>query len=161
MQNRYPTEMMFPGGFVPGMGARGVYGAAVFQAAFDPLMEERQFFEDARKMQSYYPQTAQQIQQQVEEACDKMEYEGSIMFDEHPDRLMMRRTAQEITDRVRQMNPDMWEEQEEMLSGQSGGPGRPPRRKNNWLGDLVQVMLADEMHRRRCRHRRCQRRVIW
>ena len=36
--------------------------------------------------------------------------------------------------------------------------GRRDRRGDkNRLGDFIQVLLLDEMHRRRCRHRRCRR----
>lgn len=144
--------------FGPQTGFWGMQGMGRPLAAYDPLLEERQSFEDARRMQSYYPKMAQQIQEQVEEACDKMEYEGSIMFDEHPDRLMMRRTARGIVDQIKEKYPEEWG-QEETLAVQSMGKGRPPRKRDDWLGDLVQVMLADEMHRRRCRHRRCRRRI--
>ena len=37
---------------------------------------------DKRRFQELYPSLARQIQPLVEEACDRMEYEGSLMFDE-------------------------------------------------------------------------------
>lgn len=33
--------------------------------------------------------------------------------------------------------------------------GRPGQ---DWLGDMIRVMLLQEMHHRRCRHGRCRRR---
>ena len=39
-----------------------------------------------------------QITELVDEECDKMEYEGSLMFDEYPDRMMLER----VTDRIYQ-----------------------------------------------------------
>ena len=43
-----------------------------------------------------YPQMAKEIQEKVEEACDKLEYDGSMMFDEYPDKLMMRNICDRI-----------------------------------------------------------------
>ena len=42
------------------------------------------------------------------------------------------------------------------------GPSRPPMppqppRPSDWFGDLVQVLLQNEMYHRRCRHRSCRR----
>ena len=34
----------------------------------------------------------------IEDECDKMEYEGSLMFDEYPDRLML----EQVTERIYQ-----------------------------------------------------------
>lgn len=43
-----------------------------------------------------YPQMAKTIQEKVEEECDKLEYDGSMMFDEYPDKLMMRNICERI-----------------------------------------------------------------
>ena len=51
---------------------------------------------DKRRFQELYPSLARQIQPLVEEACDRMEYEGSLMFDEYPDRLLLRRLSRRI-----------------------------------------------------------------
>lgn len=40
------------------------------------------------------------VQELVEEECDKMEYEGSLMFDEYPDRLMLRQICKRIRDKA-------------------------------------------------------------
>lgn len=176
----YPSAMFYqsapaqsmPGAypFQPYASGQPMPGMLPFMAGYpDALLEERQSFEDARRLQSFYPEIAQEIQRQVEEECDKMEYEGSMMFDEYPDRLMMRKVADGITDKVKAMNPEEPEEAafseslepEGQLSMQANIRRRPPRRRDDWLGDLVQVMLVDEMHRRRCRHRRCRKPRFW
>ena len=141
----------------------------------DIFAEERQVFEDARKLQAFYPRIAQEIQQHVEEECDKLEYEGSWMFDEYPDRMMLVRLTGKIADKMKDfseeealMNPAPVLETssrtasggEMLLEGQSPERGRR-RRDENWLENLIQVLLVDEMHRRRCRHRRCRERRFW
>ena len=98
-----------------------------------------------------------------------MEYEGSMMFDEYPDRMMMKKLAEDISDKVKAMHPEELEDaafaekpdSENPLLMQVEGRRRPPRRRDDWLGDLVQVILVDEMHRRRCRHRRCRNNRFW
>ena len=46
---------------------------------------------DLRIMQSYYSGRTAEIQKLVERECDRMEYDGSMMFDDYPDKFMMRR----------------------------------------------------------------------
>lgn len=121
------------------------------------LEEQRSEEKDFRRLQSMYPETAKLLMPYIEEECDKLEYEGSAMFDEYPDRTTVRR----IQERVREQVQDQFPREEEaapdeMLSMQyqGRGSGRPGQ---NWLGDFIQVMLLQEMHHRRCRHRRCRR----
>lgn len=144
----------------------------------DVFAEEKELFEDARRLQRFYPKTALQIQQYVEEECDKMEYDGSMMFDEYPDRITIYRLTEKIADQVYQQNAVQEEKsaekkahsegtkneedlkEQEMLVQQGRGPHRPPRR-DHWVEELVQVILLDEMHRRRCRrHRTCRRSLV-
>lgn len=161
---------------IPG-AVSGIPGAVTAVPGYpDLFLEDRQSFDDARRLQSFYPQAAQEIQHLVEEECDKMEYEGSMMFDEYPDRLMIRKLAGDIVSKVREAHPEGWEEPdgernaqpEAELNMQSNGwdrdrdrDRRRRRRRDGWLGDLAQVLLLDEMHRRRCRHRRCRSRRFW
>ena len=55
---------------------------------------------DRRRFQELYPSLARQIQPLVEEACDRMEYEGSFMFDEYPDKLLLRRLSRRIYEKL-------------------------------------------------------------
>ncbi len=102
---------------------------------------------DQRRMQELYPTLARQIQPLVEEECDRMEYDGSFMFDEMPDRLQIRRICRRIYDQVDKRN---LEEDMMMQSVDS---------TQEWLKDLITVMLLNEMYQRRCRRR--DRRCNW
>ena len=51
-------------------------------------------------MKQLYPRSSVKIQELIEEACDKLEYEGSIMFDEYPDRLQLALLANNIYHQV-------------------------------------------------------------
>jgi len=108
--------------------------------------EDEKVFEDARKMQNFYPVKAREIGRYVEEECDKMEYEGSMMFDEYPDGIMLSRLTEKILEK---METQAAKENRQVLVMLQAAD-------MDSLKDLIQVVLVEEMHRRRCRHRRCR-----
>ena len=87
-----------------------------------------------------YPSLARQIQPLVEEACDRMEYEGSLMFDEYPDKLLIRRMVRSIYEKL-----DKGAYQDELAAQENTG--------KNWTEEYVAVLLLNEMYQRRCRRR--------
>ena len=56
-----------------------------------PLLydDERQNQRDYEYMKSVYPGTAKRLMPYIEEECDRLEYMGSVMYDEYPDRLQL------------------------------------------------------------------------
>ena len=98
---------------------------------------EMELEEEFSLMKSYYPETARKIQEKVEEECDFLDYEGSRMYDEYPDRYMLYHLGKKIVDEVKQ------ESDLETMS-------------DSLLGDLTEVLLFHEISRRRCRRRRCR-----
>lgn len=122
---------------------------------YTQVLEEQKATErDFRKLQSMYPEAAKALLPYIEEECDKMEYEGSPMFDEMVDQTTVYRIRDRIRNQVQDQFPEApgQEMPEEMFSMQYQG-----NRRNNWLDDLIRVMLLQEMHHRRCRHRDCRR----
>ena len=105
------------------------------------VFEETEYEKDCKRLQEMYPRDARRIQSMVDEECDRMEYEGSMMFDRYPDRLMLEMICHRIYRGLRQ------EDVEE--------DGRLHVDEKYFM--LVQVMLMQEMYRRRCRHYRCRR----
>ena len=63
-------------------------------------LEELEYERDMQKLKDLYPKEVKSIQVLVEDECDKMEYEGSLMFDEYPDKLMLRQIVNRIYDGV-------------------------------------------------------------
>ena len=208
-------------------------------------MTEMDYDRDMERMKELYPEEAKRIQKMVEEECDQMEYEGSMMFDEYPDRLMLKviceriyqnamqpqiaeqelqpdqqlpyhlkpAAEQEALSELNGQQPDQALSHEQELSQDQGlseetemtheqepvrdqvltaeqveeqnyrrGPGRPPGPPpppgwgpppppgwrppppppgrpphNPGLGNLIEVLLYNEMYNRRCRHNRCRR----
>ena len=66
---------------------------------------EKEQEEEFSLMKSYYPETARRIQEKVEEECDLLDYEGSWLYDEHPDRYMLYHLGRKIMDDV---SPQVW-----------------------------------------------------
>lgn len=125
----------------------------------DERMERR----DLEYMKSMYPDAAKRLLPYVEEECDRMEYEGSMIYDEYPDRLQLRLLCSRIYDRAKKEGADegfgylepAGEMEADSIEAQAGRR-RPPR--NDWMRQLIEVMAFQELYRRRCDHRRCRRR---
>lgn len=94
--------------------------------------------EEYKLMKSYYPAASRLIQERVEAACEAMDYEGSRMYDEYPDKFILYHTCQEIRSEVEG-------------SVQAQGISGP------FMDELIQVLLYHEIGRRRCRRRRCRK----
>lgn len=209
--------------------------------------DERRERRDYEYMKSLYPETAKKILPYVEEECDRMGYQNSMIYDEYPDRLQLMLMCRRIYDNVRKqekifygnefkeiaaelgaaakadtaadrradttMDEQGWDEPEseweqtEILAragirineveeqasrkhggpqpgrpqgtgrppqsgrpqgtgrppqpGRPQGPGRPqqPSQNQNWLQNLIEVMLYNELFKRRCDNRRCSHRI--
>lgn len=89
-------------------------------------------------LKSYYPDMAKRIQEKVEAECELMDYEGSRLYDEYPDPLMLRQFCSRIR---RELEPEI---QSQEVS-------------DRFLGELIEVLVYQEISRRRCRRHRCRR----
>ena len=94
---------------------------------------------EVRLLKSFYPETASKVQTLVERECDRMEYDGSMMYDEYPDKFMMEHICRRIEDEL------------------SDSDVRMQERRGDGLSELIRVLFFNEMYRRRCRHKRCRR----
>ena len=121
MQKKLPYYMVYPMPFV--------YN--------DGRLEER----DIEYMKSLYPDAAKKLLPYVEEECDRMEYQNSMMYDEYPDKLQLRMMCSRVYDKVKK---NEW-----MLNEDGEAEG---------LRDLLEVLVYEElMHRRRDSRRRYQK----
>ena len=123
-----------------------------------PLDQEQAQEKDLQVMKSFYSRRAARIQEKADRECDRMEYDGSMMFDEYPDKVMFERIKNRIYDKVQEKYPVEEEDDRDqaMVMQQEVYRRYPPRK--NWLGDIIEVLLYQEMYRRRCRRRSCRRR---
>jgi len=137
------------------------------------LLEEAEYERDLARLKGLYPKEVRTILYYVEEECDKMEYEGSLMFDEYPDRLMLKQICDRILESYNRENIKASEydelEAEELKMVGRGRPGFPPpgppwgpgyptpRNRDFGVDNLIEILLFNEINNRRCRHRRCRR----
>ena len=61
-----------------------------------PEIEKKEKIMDNRYL---YPPEIKDIQMEIEEICDKMEYDGSIMFDECPDKVSVERIVKRLCEK--------------------------------------------------------------
>ena len=116
--------------------------------------EEKQDRRDMEYMKSMYPMSAKKILPYVEDECDRMEYEGSMIYDEYPDRLLLYLMAGRIYDRMKEGEKQeiaMELEKEQMKTQELVGK-RKTREQS--VMDLVEILLFQEIVQIRCRYRR-------
>jgi len=163
-EDEYDDMMMMPGMFMNPNVPMGI-----------PLMPLYGYdnCEDADKdwdyMRQMYPIMAKKLLKEVEEECDKLEYDGSCMFDEYPDRVYLGRIADKIYNRVKYMEDDdalvsqrSIEDSEKtedssveanQFSRDGRRDDRDRRRRSPRLRDLIEVLLFNEILNRRRRFR--------
>lgn len=103
-----------------------VYQTPVFN------MDDRMIRRDYDYMKSAYPDTAKRLLPFIEDECDRLEYDGSVIYDEYPDKLQLHLMCRRIYDKAK--------EKEE-------NPGK-------WLMDMIQIMAFQELCQRRCEYRK-------
>lgn len=87
---------------------------------------------DLEYLQQMYPAEAKKYQKVIVETLDHIDYEGSMIYDEYPDKWQIYRLTQIIVDKVKES------EKEEAQD------------KNwEWITEFIQVLLAYEIYRRR------------
>ncbi len=119
---------------------------------------------DMEYMRQMYPDNVKKISDAVEEECDKLEYEGSPMLVEYPDREEMRKVARKIYRDLNEKNeiPDEYKVSisEASVSRQDEPPYVPdgPGDVNCVIRNIIEMLVCNEFCLRRDRHRRRRRR---
>ena len=115
---------------------------------YDDERIERMDFEYLKSM---YPEIAKNVLPYVEEECDRMAYENSMIYDQYPDKLQLRLMCGRICANIKKNEKLSGNENmRELLNDMEQG--------GNFLRDLTEVMLYQELFRRRSGHRRSARR---
>ena len=94
------------------------------------LIDERELEEDREYLMELYPAKAKLIMVMIEDACDRLEYEGSPMFAPYPDKETILGISRNIYDTISYNNTD------------------------DNLKHLIEVMLLNEFYVRRNRYKR-------
>ena len=91
---------------------------------------------DMEYLQQMYPLEVRRYQRRVAQLLDRMDYEGSMIYDEYPDRFSLEHLAKSMVAILQK------EEQQ--------APANPtPPEKWIWLQDLILVLLYNEVYKRR------------
>lgn len=101
------------------------------------VREEDNVLKDLDYLQQMYPAQAKKCQQRIAEIVDKMDYDGSMIYDEYPDRWQLYRLAENIVEIMKR--EEFESESEERTSPE----------KWEWMADMVQILLFCEIYRRR------------
>jgi len=95
-----PGQMMPPmtGTWTPEMGPLEQWAMPQWNMQmWEPAAEEDpQESKDAEYWQQLYPEQTRQIQREVSHQCDLLDYEGSVMYDEYPDRIALARICESV-----------------------------------------------------------------
>lgn len=92
---------------------------------------------DLEYLQQMYPVQAKQYQKRIVEILDKMDYEGSMIYDEYPDRWQLYRMSQNIMTILKREEGEL--QPEHPISEE----------KWEWLEDMIQILLFYEIYKRR------------
>lgn len=146
---RMPFYMMYPAG--------------------NMYLSEMEYERDLDRMRSYFPAETEKIMQLIEKELDELDYEGSRIYDEEPDRFMIQEEIQKIYRQVQDtVEPDHRMEDTDLkqtyfamvplsISGSRSHGGSERGCGDNWLCSMVGVLFGMELYKRRCHHRRCRR----
>lgn len=89
---------------------------------------------DLEYLQEMYPAEAKKYRKVIVDVLDRLDYEGSMIYDEYPDRWQIYRLTQIIVGRIK-----------EQAASETTGNAESPA----GIEELVQVLLCGEIYRRR------------
>ena len=106
------------------------YNAPYFMREEDSVRKDLEYF------QQMYPSQAKRLLKRIADILDKMDYEGSLLYDEYPDKWQLYRLGDSIVQILKQEETE--EEREHSFP-----------EKWEWIGDMVQLLLYQDIYRRR------------
>lgn len=115
---------------LPGTQVRGWNGPLPFYMAYPGYYgpgQEELCLRDLEYLQQLYPDEVKRFQRRIAEILDRSDYEGSMIYDEYPDRYSMRRLALSIG---------------KVLQNENEGEKTP-------TDEMIQILLLGEIYKRR------------
>ena len=97
--------------------------------------EKDKMIQDLEYIQQLYPDEAKRILKRVVVYLEKIDYSGSIIYDEYPDQIGIYRIVASILDDIKKENE------------KAGVP--LSREKEIWMQDLIKLVLFQDIFRRR------------
>ena len=96
---------------------------------------------DLEYLQQIYPTEAKKYQKTISKILDTIDYDGSLIYDEYPDRWRLYKLSRDILERIKK--------EETELSKENPEPEIIPEEKWEWVFDMIQILLYYEIYRRR------------
>lgn len=113
--------------------------------------EEDTVTRDLEYLQQMYPSEAKRYQKIIAEILNQIDYEGSCIYDEYPDKWQLYRLTKTIMDKIKRMEqteggftPGM-SERPEAAAGELSSSEKPWE----WIEEFVQVLLYYEIYKKR------------
>lgn len=131
LKNREKKRMEFHSKLLqplPENEARGWKGPLPFYMTYPGYLgpgKERELIQDLEYLQQMYPNDVKRYQKRIADILDKADYEGSMIYDEYPDRYSLRAMAKSIC--------GILEKEEEQAPAE----------------DMILVLLFNEVYKRR------------
>ena len=104
--------------------------------------DEYRRVQDLEYLQEMYPSTVKAYQRKINQVLDRIDYKGSMIYDEYPDRISLYKLASDITQLIIK---DMQNETSEDVNNEM--PGDTANVEH--IGTVVQILLYYEIYKRR------------
>lgn len=101
--------------------------------------DEYRRMQDLEYLQAMYPIKVKEYQRKINQVLDRIDYAGSMIYDEYPDRISLYKLAADITDSIIR---------DENIRGKTDENETDKMNKEH-IGVIVQILLYYEIHKRR------------
>ena len=106
-------------------------------------MDEKELLSDLEYLQQTYPGEVRRCQRRIAEILDKYDYEGSMIYDEYPDKLQLCLMCRRAYEQV--MKQEKWEKET-----------YTPEQ----IREIVEILMYQELMERRGKGRRQQEKTV-
>ncbi len=106
---------------------------------YQMFSDEYRKMQDLEYLQSMYPVEVKEYQKKINQVLDRIDYAGSMIYDEFPDRISLYKLATDITQSI--IRDKRTENHTKMNT--------PGDMNAEHIGTIVQILLYYEIHRRR------------
>lgn len=106
---------------------------------------------DLEYLQQMYPAEAKKYQKIIAEVLDKIDYEGSMIYDEYPDKWQIYRLTQMIVDKIKKQQETGTAAETENNRNQGTSYMSEQTVPMDWdrITEFIQVLLFYEIYRKR------------
>ena len=99
--------------------------------------DEYRRMQDLEYLQAMYPLEVKEYQRKINQVLDRIDYSGSMIYDEIPDRISLYKLATDITESIIR---------DKVITDGTNGV---EKKDKEHIGVIVQILLYYEIHKRR------------